>query len=108
MAFRETCPVEERIALFNVYESGAFTVVELCERYNISRETFYVWKRRRDAGGVRWLTIGEIGTPWTVETARREAQRFYRHLQLAMSRLPRWRACIFPCCMGIVCQLFAT
>ena len=51
MAFRETCPVEERIALFNVYESGAFTVVELCERYNISRETFYVWKRRRDAGG---------------------------------------------------------
>ena len=55
MPFKESSPVEERIALFNIYESGAFTVVELCERYNISRETFYVWKRCRDAGGVRWF-----------------------------------------------------
>ncbi|MCB1527762.1 MAG: transposase [Hyphomicrobiaceae bacterium] len=55
MAFRESSPVEERIALFNAYESGAFTVVDLCERYDISRETFYVWKRRRDAGDARWF-----------------------------------------------------
>lgn len=55
MAFRESSPVEERIALFNAYDCGAFTVVELCERYNISRETFYVWKRRRDAGDARWF-----------------------------------------------------
>jgi transposase InsO family protein len=55
MAFRECSPVEERIALFSAYESGAFTVVDLCERYDISRETFYVWKQRRDAGGARWF-----------------------------------------------------
>lgn len=55
MAFRESSPVEERIALFQAYESGAFTVADLCRRHNISRETFYVWNRRRDAGDDRWF-----------------------------------------------------
>jgi len=55
MPFRESCPVEERIALFREFESGAFGVSELCARYGISRETFYVWKRRREAGGERWF-----------------------------------------------------
>ena len=50
MPFKETCPVEERIALFRDYETGVFTVSELCCRYGISRETFYVWKRRRESG----------------------------------------------------------
>jgi transposase-like protein len=47
MPFKETCPVEERIALLREYETGVFTVSELCRRFGISRETFYVWKRRR-------------------------------------------------------------
>jgi transposase InsO family protein len=47
--------VEERIALMREFESGAFSVVELCRRYGISRDTFYVWKRRRDSGGERWF-----------------------------------------------------
>ena len=55
MPFRESCPVEERIALMREFESGAFSVVELCARYRISRETFYVWKRRRAAGDERWF-----------------------------------------------------
>ncbi len=55
MPFRESCPVEERIALMRDYESGAFSVVELCARYGISRETFYVWKRRRESGAARWF-----------------------------------------------------
>lgn len=55
MPFRESRPVEERIALFREYESGAFSVVELCTRYGISRETFYVWKRRRASGEARWF-----------------------------------------------------
>jgi hypothetical protein len=42
MPFKETCPVEERIALFREYETGVFTVS------GISRETFYVRKRRRE------------------------------------------------------------
>jgi transposase InsO family protein len=55
MPFRESCPVEERIALLREYESEAFSVVELCARYGVSRETFYVWKRRRDSGDERWF-----------------------------------------------------
>ena len=54
MPFKETCPMEERIALFRDYDTGAFTVSELCVLYGISRETFYVWKRRRGAGEPRW------------------------------------------------------
>ena len=55
MPFKETCPVEERIGLFRDYETGVFTVSELCRRHGISRETFYVWKRRRETGDPRWF-----------------------------------------------------
>src|SRR5215813_9323153 len=55
MPFKETCPMEERIALFREYETGVFTVSELCGRHGISRETFYVWKRRRESGEARWF-----------------------------------------------------
>ncbi|WP_315831060.1 helix-turn-helix domain-containing protein [Bradyrhizobium prioriisuperbiae] len=47
--------MEERIALFREYETGAFSVTELCARYGISRETFYVWKRRRASGEPHWF-----------------------------------------------------
>jgi transposase InsO family protein/transposase-like protein len=55
MPFKETCPVEERIGLFREYETGDFTVSELCRRHGIARETFYVWKRRREAGDAHWF-----------------------------------------------------
>lgn len=55
MPFKETCPVEERIALFREHETGVFTVSDLCRRHGISRETFYVWKRRRESGEARWF-----------------------------------------------------
>jgi transposase InsO family protein len=48
--------MEERIALLRDYETGVFTVSDLCRRYAISRETFYVWKRRRESGEEeRWF-----------------------------------------------------
>lgn len=37
-------------------------------------ERTYVLKYRH-GGGQRWFTIGKHGSPWTVETARKEAQR---------------------------------
>src|SRR5690348_8158196 len=55
MPFKETCPMEEHIALLREYETGVFTVSELCRRHGISRETFYVWKRRRERGEARWF-----------------------------------------------------
>jgi transposase InsO family protein len=41
--------------LFREYETGVFTVSDLCRRHGISRETFYVWKRRREGGEARWF-----------------------------------------------------
>jgi len=55
MPFRDTNPMEERIALFREHETKAFPVSELCRRHGISRETFYVWKRRRESGDARWF-----------------------------------------------------
>jgi transposase InsO family protein len=54
MPFRETCLVEERIAMLREHDTGAFTASELAARYGVSRETFYVWKRRRESGEERW------------------------------------------------------
>jgi len=47
--------MEERIGLFRDCETGVFSVSDLCGRYGISRETFYVWKRRRDSGEDHWF-----------------------------------------------------
>jgi transposase InsO family protein len=55
MAFRETCVMEERISMFRDYDSGAFSVTELCARYGVSRETFYVWRARRASGEALWF-----------------------------------------------------
>jgi len=55
MPFRESSPVEQRIGLFREYDTGAFSVTELCARHGISRETFYVWKRRRESGEAQWF-----------------------------------------------------
>ncbi|BDV33446.1 helix-turn-helix domain-containing protein [Methylocystis iwaonis] len=55
MPIRERAAVEERIALFRDFDTGVFTVSELCRLYGVSRETFYVWKRRRESGEARWF-----------------------------------------------------
>jgi transposase InsO family protein len=55
MPFRESSAVEQRIGLFREYETGAFSVTELCARHGISRETFYVWRRRREGGEPDWF-----------------------------------------------------
>ena len=41
MPFKETCALEERIAMMREFDSGVFTVGALCQRYKICRETFY-------------------------------------------------------------------
>lgn len=47
--------MEERVAMFREYESGAYSVCELARRYGVSRETFYQWKRRRESGDADWF-----------------------------------------------------
>jgi hypothetical protein len=55
MPFRESNRMEERIALMRAYDSGAFTVSDLCANHGVCRNTFYDLKRRRDAGDARWF-----------------------------------------------------
>jgi transposase InsO family protein len=55
MPFKETCALEERIAMLRDYETGAFSVTEVAARYGVTRQSFYDWKRRRDSGEVRWF-----------------------------------------------------
>jgi len=55
MPFKETCSMEERVRILSEYDTGAFTVSELAERYGVSRETFYVWLKRRGSGDERWF-----------------------------------------------------
>lgn len=55
MAFRESCRMEERVRMLADYDSGLWSVSDLCRRYGVSRETFYVWKLRRSEAGENWF-----------------------------------------------------
>jgi transposase InsO family protein len=55
MPFRETCRMEERIVMLRDYDTGQFSVSELCRRYGVSRDTFYEWRARRAHGDDDWF-----------------------------------------------------
>jgi transposase InsO family protein len=55
MPFRELGRLEQRVAMLGDYDTGAFSVSELCRAYGVSRETFYVWLRRRAGGEADWF-----------------------------------------------------
>ena len=46
MPWMETCSMKERMRLVARQETGLFTMVELCERYGVSRKTGYKWLGR--------------------------------------------------------------
>ena len=50
MPFTETCRMEERIRMLSDYDTGNWSVSELCRRYDVSRDTFYEWRKRRASG----------------------------------------------------------
>jgi transposase InsO family protein len=55
MPFRETSRMEERIRMFLEYESGNWSVSELCQRHGVCRDTFYEWRKRKQSGDVEWF-----------------------------------------------------
>ena len=55
MPFGETCRMEERIRMLSDYDSGNWSVSELCRRYGICRDTFYEWHQRRARGAEDWF-----------------------------------------------------
>ena len=55
MPFKETCRVEERVRMLSDYETGNWSVSDLCRRYGVCRDTFYEWRKRRESGGLNWF-----------------------------------------------------
>jgi transposase InsO family protein len=55
MPFKETGRMEERIRMFLEYESGNWSVSELCRRYGVCRDTFYEWRKRKESGDPAWF-----------------------------------------------------
>lgn len=55
MPFREIGRVEQRVGLLCDYDTGVWTVSELCRAYGVSRETFYVLRARRASGDPAWF-----------------------------------------------------
>jgi transposase InsO family protein len=47
--------MEQRVRLMSDYDTDAFDVTELCGRYGISRDTFYLWAGRRASGEPDWF-----------------------------------------------------
>jgi putative transposase len=55
MPWRETCVMDERMALMVDWNRGEHSVAELCRRYGVSRRVAYKWKRRYDGEGLDGL-----------------------------------------------------
>src|SRR5215470_4885988 len=55
MPWRETAPMKERMRFVTDWERDLYSVVELCERYGISRKTGYKWLARYEGEGVDGL-----------------------------------------------------
>jgi len=48
--------MEERVRMLADYDSGNWSVSELCRRYGVCRDTFYEWRSRRESGAADWFT----------------------------------------------------
>ena len=55
MPWRESCAMDERICFIADYNSGSWTMTELCERHAISRKTGYKWLGRYRLDGAAGL-----------------------------------------------------
>lgn len=55
MPFTETCRMQERVRMLAEYDTGNWSVSELCRRYGVCRDTFYAWRSRRAGGAADWF-----------------------------------------------------
>src|SRR5687767_9911968 len=51
MRFEGVSRVQQRQQMLDAVERGELTVTEACRLWGVSRQTFYVWRRRRDGEG---------------------------------------------------------
>ena len=55
MPFQETCRVEERVRMLADFDTGQWSVSDLCRRYGVCRDTFYLWRARRANDRTNWF-----------------------------------------------------
>src|SRR6266481_4452238 len=86
MPWRETAPMKERMRFVTDRERDLYSMVELCERYGVSRKTGYKWIARYEREGPAGLgersraprTAGDLlARRWLVKKRRR--RRHYTH-----------------------------
>lgn len=87
MPFTETCRMEERVRMLSDYDTGNWSISELCRRYGVCRDTFYEWRKRRESGAASWFTDrshAPLHCPHETEGALKEAivslRRRFPHL----------------------------
>jgi len=87
MPFTETCRMEERVRMLSDYDTGNWSVSELCRRYGVCRDTFYEWRRRRESGAADWFmdrSHAPLHCPHETEAELKEAiismRRRFPHL----------------------------
>jgi transposase InsO family protein len=76
MPFSETCRMEERVRILADYDTGNWSVSELCRRYGICRDTFYAWRKRRADGAADWfndLSHAPLSCPHETDAALKAA-----------------------------------
>jgi transposase InsO family protein len=56
MPFKETCRMEGRVRMLADYDTGNWSVSDLCRRYGVCRDTFYEWHKRRESGEATWFS----------------------------------------------------
>src|SRR5436309_72240 len=81
MPWRETAPMKERMRFVTDWERDLYSMVELCERYGVSRKTGYKWLARYEEDSVDGL-----------RERSRAAQMCVKPRKLNVAGLPRPRS----------------
>jgi transposase InsO family protein len=78
--------MEEKLRFVMEYDSGEHTVTELCQRYEIARETGYVWLRRYRQMGLAGLVEGSRAARRHSNQMPEEIERMVLELRQAHMR----------------------
>ena len=79
--------MEERVRMLSEYDTGNWSVSELCRCYGVCRDTFYAWRDRRAGGDADWFSDrshAPLHCPHATDQALRDEivalRRRFRHL----------------------------